>query len=113
MFRVLGNRIFDQYWKSTNPIIGSFGSDVWHYYFQNDYYVSEVNLRPIIEQSKIGLNRVGELLLSDERYVQEALTDAEIVYKYLDGTRFKKSKQKTYISYEEELLKLLKKAIPL
>ncbi len=111
-FRVLGTKSFRQYWKANDD--AEFEPDekiVMHYRCQSPVYVDPVNLKPLIEISKIDSGRVGEtLFMGSNPYTSDALDDAEIVYNYLEGKRFSSS---GYVSKEDKLLRLLKQAIPI
>jgi|SRR3989344_2665405 len=111
LFRVLGTRAFRQYWKANDR--EEFEPNervVMHYRCQLPVYVDKVNLKPIIELSRIDSGRVGEVLISDS-YALESLIEAEIVYAYLEGKRFDSSEKNIW--NREKLLRLLKKAIPI
>lgn len=117
LFRVLGIQTFRQYWRGNDPEqIEPHERVVMHYRFQAKFYVEPVNLRPLIELTKIAGNRVGRLLLGERccchEHVRSALADAEVVYQYLDGLRFKPGKS-DYLHSEDKLLRLLEKAVPI
>lgn len=112
LFRVLGTKSFRQYWKANDD--AEFEPDertVVHYRCQAPIYVNAVDLKPLIEISKIDSGRVGKILfMGSNPYILDALNDAEIVYNYLEGKRFS---SREYVSKEDKLLRLLEQAIPI
>lgn len=115
-FRVLGRRMFRQYWRANNP--DEFEPDehkLMHYRFNSFLYSTKIDLRPFIQLQEIKTDNftshVHGFFGFENEYFQGVLHEAEIVYDYLEGKRFNR-KEKNVFS-EQKLLRLLEKAIPL
>ena len=122
-FRVLGKRLFRQSWRANNP--EEFEPDenkLMHYRFNLPVYTQKINLKSLIQARNIPVERFeGDLFSFEENiskfldlknhYFEEVLSQARIVYEYLEGKRFDKSKE--HIFKEDKFLRLLQKAIPL
>jgi hypothetical protein len=116
-FRVLGNKLFRQYWRANDP--EEFEPDehrLMHYSFVTPHYAVKFDLRPLIQVHKNILaegfeGNVLEFLKFKNRYFEEVLSEARIVYDYLDGKRFDLNKENVF--KKDKLLRLLEKAIPL
>lgn len=111
--RVLGTKVFRQYWKTNDcEFFEPEDKVVMRYRLATPVYTSKVDLRSIIELCGIDNNRVGKLLFNNaDTYTLDSLKDAKIVYDYLDGARFDSSKE--YVFREDKLLRLLEQAVPI
>ena len=117
IFRVLGKKLFRQYWKANNPEeVEPDEHKLMHYRFNSLIYTSKFDLKPFIQMRNIKLDKFAghamEFLKFENRYFEEVLSEAKIVYEYLEGKRFDKDKV-PYIHKDEKFLRLLDKAIPI
>lgn len=114
VFRVLGRRFFPKTWRvGVASALEPDAHVFMHYRFWRDSEIYPVDLRPILELSKMCDSRVGQLLLNlgINSHIRKALSDAEIVYAYLDRKRTIEGK---LISKEDEMFfRLLEQAVPL
>jgi hypothetical protein len=115
-FRVLGNKLFRQYWRANDSEeVEPDEHKLMHYRFNSSIYTSKIDLRPLIQIRNIRLDKFAGHALKffdfKNLYFQEALSEAKIVYDYLDGKRLDRESA-PYIHKEEKLLRLLEKAIP-
>jgi hypothetical protein len=115
-FRVLGTKIFRQYWKTNNE--EEFEPNdltIMKYRFNAKIYTSKVDLKPLINSLKIktkNMASIENIFEFKDPYAQEVLHEARIIYEYLEEKRFKKE-EFSYINQEAKLLRLLERAIPL
>ncbi len=115
-FRVLGRRMFRQYWRANNPNeVEPDEHKLMHYRFNRPAYTTKIDLRPFIKLQETKTDNltghVRGFFTFENEYFQGALEEAKIVYEYLEGKRFDK-KEKNVFS-EQKLLRLLERAIPL
>ena len=115
LFRVLGTRAFIQIKRAENEKGFTSGEDiVMHYRCQLPVYVDPVNLKPLINLSKIDAGQVGKVLFSgQDSYILEVLNEAEVIYDYLHGKRFDTSSKDFFSKKKGKLLRLLEQAIPI
>ncbi len=116
-FRVLGRKMFRQYWRANNPDeVEPDEHKLMHYRFNSILYTAKIDLRPFIKLQETKTDNftshVRGFFTFEDEYFRGALDDARIVYDYLEDRRFDIKKGK-YVFSEQKLLRLLEKAIPL
>jgi hypothetical protein len=111
LVRVLGTRSFRRYWDcNDHEFFDPNEEDVFNYISQLETYCVPIDLRPFLKVWEVARGRVFDLLF-DRDYASRAISDAKLVYEYLDGERYEPSERG--ISRKEKFLRMLEKAIPL